>query len=130
MLHTRSISLSRLVMFAGALFIAGALTATTPQQAAAQTCGGLAGCNGPFSFFGTWYLTGNGTECPGGCAVASSSGNVTCKVGQDFGGNNLSAVMSNDTTAEFCGFNCGARGNCQMRGGDGLPVELLHFGVE
>ncbi len=120
---------SRLATFAGAFIVTAVLIAAAPQ-AFAQSCGGLGDCNGPFSFFGTWYFTGAGTSCPASCTLASSSGAVTCKIGSDFGGNNLSAVMSNDTSAEFCGFNCGARGSCKIRGGDGLPVELLAFGIE
>ena len=123
---------ARLATFAGAFIVTAVLIAAVPQ-AFAQSCGDLGGggdCGGPFQFFSTWYFTGAGTSCPASCTLASSSGNVTCKIGSDIGGNNLSAVMSNNTSAEFCGFNCGTRGSCKIRGGDGLPVELLAFGIE
>ncbi|MFT5039604.1 MAG: hypothetical protein ACI8TX_000555 [Hyphomicrobiaceae bacterium] len=37
---------------------------------------------------------------------------------------------STNTTAMACMFDCGVRGTCTIRGGVGLPVELLSFGVE
>jgi hypothetical protein len=30
----------------------------------------------------------------------------------------------------FCAFDCGTRGSCKIREGDGLPVQLLTFGIE
>ena len=44
----------------------------------------------------------------------------------------LTAIFSMTThnvTANGCVFNC-ALGTCRVRGGDGLPVELMYFDVE
>jgi len=118
---------SRLATFAGAFIVTAVLIAAAPQ-AFAQSCGNLCSA-GPWAFGATWYWSGGG--CADSCAVASSSGVDACKVAQDFDSENLSADFSAGATASaFCAFNCGVRGSCKIKKGDGLPVELRAFGIE
>ena len=128
-----SSKMSRLATFAGAFIVTAVLIAAVPQ-AFAQSCGDLGGggnCDGPYPFGNNWYFSGGGSACRATCTLASSSGATGCFIGADFGGNNLSAYFSGGaTSAAFCAFNCGTRGSCKIKAGDGLPVELLAFGIE
>ena len=121
---------ARLATFAGAFIVTAVLIAAAPQ-AFAQSCGNLCPA-GPWLTAAppTYYWSGAG--CADSCLVASSSGVVACKVAQDFDSENLSAVFTGGATSNnaFCAFDCGVRGSCKIKPGDGLPVELLAFGVE
>ncbi len=65
--------------------------------------------------------------CHTGCAVTKTNAGL-CEILAS----TLRAefTIASDTSAMGCDFNCGAKGKCSIRGGDGLPVELMHFGVE
>jgi len=39
-------------------------------------------------------------------------------------------LTGTDTLTMGCDFDCGTRGKCSIRGTDGLPVELMSFGLE
>lgn len=95
-----------------------------------QSCGQLPECSfGPQHFFyGThsaWRFFG--TDCGLGCNAtvvqASMCDAVSVQLAAHF-------QFSTDDTLHYCNFDCGARGKCSIRGGDGLPVELIGFGVD
>ncbi len=73
------------------------------------------------------YWRFNGAGCGVGCSVQVNNAD-----GCNPAGSWLIAVFNSTTNnaTHSCVFNCGTRGTCTARGGDGLPVELLHFGVE
>ena len=114
--------------------------AAPPPAKAYQSCGMLvpsamatnAACSGPMFRTGGLvdYRSFFGINCGAGCA---KSGNAfACIVGpNELIASFLDSPGSNtDTTMKYCNFMCGVRGNCTIRGGDGLPVELMRFGVE
>jgi len=70
----------------------------------------------------------NGLDCGVGCGVLRifGGGGGFCRVT----GDTILANFDTYTTMVGCDFSCGARGKCTIRGGDGLPVELMEFSVD
>ncbi len=110
-----------------AMAIAVALVlATSPGLAAAANCG--TGIISPALAHTLDSSTAHAWGAPGGgagCALTNAMGTVTGMVDS-----NKLAIMSANSTYASVMFNCGPRGSCTIRGTDGLPVELLSFGVE
>jgi len=71
------------------------------------------------AFIGTGCITGMfGSNPPTNCAVTISTLGV------------IFASAGHNTVANGCIFTCNGGANvCQLRGGDGLPVELMEFSV-
>ncbi len=76
-----------------------------------------------FDFIGTGCTTGMfGTNPPGSCQWFASPGLAI-----------LAATWpdsANNATGNGCTFNCQGGGTCRLRGGDGMPVELMDFAIE
>lgn len=84
------------------------------------------GSSAPVTGYVHRYVTG--FFCAVNCNVSMTNA-LACQV---MPGSRLFAAFNNstDTTGMGCDFDCGTRGKCTIRGADGLPVELLRFGVE
>ena len=73
---------------------------------------------------GTWVLTSSSINTDGLCFPG---GSMTDPFNVGWGTDTLTGA---DTSAMFCQWKINGTATCRIRGGDGLPVELLHFGVE
>ena len=81
-----------------------------------------------------WTFVSTGTDSSATCmgapygptaptlCEATRSGTMTARI------NILFPLGGNNTAANYCIFNC--NGTCRMRGGDGLPVELMDFSID
>src|SRR6185369_10204120 len=127
----RALMMSRSSFLIGLFVCALATAAAGPTPAEAfQQCNMLAApaCNGPMLFtFTNNSRFFSGAGCDDGCV--DTAGNA---YGPVLFADNIGAIFmtSTDTVGMYQNFDCGARGKCTVRGGDGLPVELLSFGVE
>jgi len=108
-------------------------------SAQAQICPG----NGPLSFMSGAYNTrffksiSPAWVGPGACTVMKNFVNPTtmfpdCATQASAMGNVLAARFGTgyfSNTSKECVFTCPG-GTCTIRGGDGLPVELMEFAIE
>lgn len=103
----------------------------SPPPAASQanpSCAMLAApaCAGPHSILiiPVQFRSFSGVNCGSNCVVSAVNA-----AGCGAYGDTLSATFltSTENVTRGCDFDCGARGKCSIRGGDGLPVELLAF---
>ncbi len=76
------------------------------------------------------FLGGTKSEClPGKWTSKTVSSMATYPTNYNIGRFWLGSMASLDVTSKFCSFKINGN-TCIVRGGNGLPVELLQFGVE
>lgn len=116
--------------------VATALWAIVPLPAAAQpnhqSCMVVGCASGPM--LNTSY--GMNTRSFGGCPTTCAPTGSNIYLCQQAGPYLLAhfSMSTSDTTMRGCDFFCAGQTalmqHCSIRGGDGLPVELLSFGVD
>ena len=92
--------------------------------------------SGTMTSWRTWFFTMvPGTFVTGGCTTMKNFTNndtlmlADCQV---FNDEKLYARLGpayQSNSSKYCLFTCGG-GTCRIQGGDGLPVELMEFGIE
>ncbi len=124
-------TIRRSVAHALLAIVACAAVGAAPARAVAANCGVIISpalvqgvSTGASHVFHRWRYPGSGAT---GCSVTDTNA-YGCTAAMA----NLRAVFSiaSHTAGMSCMFDCGPRGSCTIRGGDGLPVELLSFGVD
>lgn len=134
MIHRRICTARRIV--GSLLFAAAVLVAIPAASQAACPWDGPAVLTNTTSFGRTWtrMLTVNNSVCGAG-VIDPSGAFVLCDAGPPtfppIGSMTLRVqfYLPSNTTGKRCKWTCGGE-QCDIRGGDGLPVELLGFSVD
>ncbi len=121
---------SRFVIFASKLLLAAVLVVgiSIPGSANAGACATLPGAN--------LQLTNNGLNvlsiAPANAILnrVSVFGAPPPLICRSLGAARVQLLQTSHTTGQGCVFNTLGGNTCVLRGGDGLPVELLSFRVQ
>ncbi len=124
--------LSSMSCGARVLAVATLVAVSAPGVAQAQpnhqSCGKIPECSGPVTYTDmSGMVIFSFIHAPTCDCTPTATNAYGCSTGSG-----IIAVfnLATNTAAMGCDFDCPGKGQCSIRGDDGLPVELMHFGVE